>query len=182
MKTSRRTTLWMLGAAACVPCMEVLAAGKGTYFTTANIWYEHPEKIYSTNYHAGRIIPAGTEVEVLSAKKNRVKFRVKGKEANYLFTFVKKHSSLGFEEEFSRLFSAKNSFAEALKKFTKAEKEAVEEGKVVEGMGREAVLAAYGYPPSHMTPDLDDDHWIYWVKRMSKKEISFKKGKVSLIK
>ena len=29
--------------------------------------------------------------------------------------------------------------------------------------------------PSHMTPDLDDNHWIYWVKRMSKKEVSFKK-------
>lgn len=82
MKTNSRTML--LALAACVPCLAVLAAKPGSYYTTANIWYEHPEKIYSTNYHAGRIIPAGSEVEVLSAKGRRVKFRVKGKKTEFL--------------------------------------------------------------------------------------------------
>lgn len=172
----------LLGLVVGVSCLSVMAVEKGTYFTTANIWYEHPEKIYSTNYHAGRIIPAGTEVEVFYAKRGRVKFRIKDKKAGFLFTYVRKHSSLGFEEEFARLFSSENRFAKLSKKFSSKERAAVEEGKVVEGMSREAVLAAYGYPPSHKTPDLDDNLWIYWVKRMSTKEVVFKKGKVSSVR
>lgn len=181
MKTDRRIML-LMSAAACVPAMRVLAVDPGTYYTTANIWYEHPEKIYSTNYHAGRIIPAGTEVEVLSVKKTKVQFKVKGEETVFLYTYVKKHSSLSFDEEFSRIFSSKNTFAAVSKKFTAAEKTAVEEGEVVKGMSREAALAAYGYPPSHVTPELDDNLWIYWVMRFSKKEVTFKDGKVSSVK
>jgi len=179
MNANRRTML--LGLVLGMLCLSVLAANKGTYYTRVNIWYEHPEKIFSTNYHAGSILPAGTKVEVLSARRKSVRFRVEGKDADYLFTYVKKHSSLGFDEEFDRLFSRENHFFELAKKFTRAEKEAVEEGTVVVGMSREAVLTAYGYPPSHKTPDLDSDHWVYWVKRMSTKELFFENGKVAKV-
>lgn len=181
MKVNKRT-MWMIGAVACVTVLSALAAISGTYYTTANIWYELPEKIYSTNYHAGHIIPAGTEIEVLSEKKGKVRFKIKGEETVFLYTHVKKHSSLSFDKEFSRLFSSKNSFAEASKKFSAKEKKAVEEGDIVEGMSRAAVLAAYGYPPSHTTPDLDEDNWTYWVKRMTTRQVVFEDGKVSSVK
>lgn len=180
MKKNRRTML-IIGVVVCVSCMGVQAAKIGTYYTTSNIWYEHPEKIYSTNYHAGKIIPAGTEIEVLSIKKGKVRFNIKAKETVFLYTYVKKHSSLSFDEEFSRIFSAENNFAEASKKFSGKEKKAVEEGKIVEGMSRKAVLAAYGYPPSHTTPDLEDDTWMYWIKRMTTRQVVFEDGKVSSV-
>ena len=32
-------------------------------------------------------------------------------------------------------------------------------------MSKDAVLMAYGYPPDHKTPKLEDDTWSYWLGR-----------------
>ncbi|VGO12057.1 hypothetical protein PDESU_00606 [Pontiella desulfatans] len=178
MTLSRRRMV-ALGAVSCLPGLGAFAAEKGTYFTTANIWYEVPQKIYSTNYHVGRIIPAGSEIEVSSISRNRVAFKVKGNDAEYLWTFFVKHSSLDFEKEFARLFSKTNTFSELAKKLDEKTLSAIQKGKVEDGMAREAVLASYGYPPSHRTPDLDDDVWVYWINRFKTRSVNFEDGKVA---
>ena len=161
--------------------MTTFAINTGTYFTRVNIWYEHPEKLYSTNYHAGRIIPAGSEVDVFYAKKGRLKFRIKKIGMECMWTHVTRHSSLSFGREFDRVFAVENSFAKTSRQFHAQEKKAIDAGEIVPGMSRKAVLAAYGYPASHMTPDLDDNQWIYWMKRMTTKKVTFENGKVSVI-
>ena len=44
-------------------------------FTQTNIWYEDPQKIYSTNYHVGTIIPVGTKVQIVRLKGDRIQFK-----------------------------------------------------------------------------------------------------------
>lgn len=41
-----------------------------------NIWVERPDRILSTNYHRGAIIPAGTAVEILRRRGDEIRFRV----------------------------------------------------------------------------------------------------------
>ncbi|MDH3981545.1 MAG: hypothetical protein OES84_01445 [Kiritimatiellaceae bacterium] len=178
-----RRKMVALGAVCCLPGLSAFAlAGAGTYYTTVNIWYEHPQKILTTNYHRGKIIPAGTKVEVSSISRGRIVFRPEGQTIDYTLTFVAKHSTIGLDAEFDRIFSKANDFAEVSKKFDKETCEAIKNGEISIGMNREAVLAAYGYPPSHKTPDLEGDVWIYWNNRFRTRSIEFKDGKVSLIK
>jgi len=48
-------------------------------------------------------------------------------------------------------------------KFNGEEKENIKKGTIAEGMSKEAVLMAYGYPPSHRTAALASDEWAYWI-------------------
>ena len=50
---------------------------------------------------------------------------------------------------------------EAMKGFSKKERNAVKRGFLVGGMSKEAVLMAYGYPPEHRTPSLDSNDWTF---------------------
>jgi hypothetical protein len=46
-------------------------------------------------------------------------------------------------------------------------------------MGKDAVFAAYGNPPSHRTPTLKCDRWIYWKNRFATHAVTFDDGKVA---
>jgi hypothetical protein len=66
---------------------------------------------------------------------------------------------------------------------SKAEKECVRTGEIVAGISKDAVLVAYGYPPTHQTPTLKEPTWMYWRNRFGRRAISFDaKDKVSGIR
>ena len=54
-----------------------------------------------------------------------------------------------------------------------ADADVEEEGVVVEGMSKRAVLISVGIPPQHKTPTLDGKRWMYWVNRFRDKTICF---------
>lgn len=59
----------------------------------------------------------------------------------------------------------------------------ISEGKVYEGMTKEGVRIALGYPARHRTPSLESDTWIYWRNRFRTLAVEFgQNGKVSLIR
>ena len=58
------------------------------------------------------------------------------------------------------------------------EQKNIKNGTVAAGMRKDAVLAAYGYPPSHMTPSLEADTWHYWKDRYRRMIVHFKGDKV----
>ena len=59
------------------------------------------------------------------------------------------------------------------------EQKAIKSGIIEVGMSREAVLMAYGYPPTIRTPSLDTDRWTYWRNRWITQVADFKDDKVS---
>lgn len=154
-------------------------AGK-IYYTKVNIWYENPEKILSTNYHRGAIIPVGTKVNILKYNRKIVQFNEKDSGVIFTLVYARKHSRIKLAEIFDRCFSEDNIMSEdgVFYKFTKREQENIENGIVVAGMSKDAVLAAYGYPPSHKTPNLSSNVWNYWKSRYVKVLVSFKDDKV----
>lgn len=137
-----------------------------TFYTRVNIWYENPRSIPTTNFHRGGRIPAGTPVKILAIQDPQITFL---DEATGLMTLfhVRRHTRIAFEDLFDRMFSSEDPKAPGTPyaSFTEAERQAIDQGTLAPGMRRDAVLMAYGYPPTHRTPDLTADRWTYWQDR-----------------
>jgi len=162
---------------------EKLVEGK-TFYTTANIWYEHPAKIFSTNYHKGAIIPVGTKVTIKEVRDKEIQF-VHENGQSFQIIFLEKHSKPGMTvwDYFEQYFSEKNPLREGgpFQNLSKDEERNIKLGEIEVNMSRAAVLMAYGYPPSHRTPFLKSDVWIYWISRFVETAVYFNDDKVSKI-
>jgi hypothetical protein len=153
-----------------------------TFYTAANIWYEKPDKILSTNYHRGTILPVGTKVTVTEVRGKKIRF-IDARGVGFAIEFVKKHSSAEIDlwAYFGRYFSTKNPLGKGTpyQGFSEKEKRNIKSGEIAVGMSKEAVLMAYGYPPAHRTPSLEADQWVYWISRFINRPVVFHNGRVS---
>ncbi len=174
--------LFLLFAGSFVFSSAASAAAKGeTYYTRMNIWYEHPEKIYSTNYHKGAILPVGTEVEILKTG-SKIKFRDKKSGTEYRLILVDDYTDISKDEFFNRYFS-KDSILDGseYRGFSSMEKENIKNGTIAKGMSKAAVLVAYGYPPTHRTPSTSGNLWKFWTSRLLTDDVHFENDRVSNI-
>lgn len=142
------------------------AAVKGSvFFTKVNMWHVK-EEILSTNYHLGELLPAGTRVTVTRCRGGKIEFE---SEAGNKYTLVHatRHSRIELGKLFDRHFGRSDvtSSIGIYADFSPREQANVDEGTIAIGMSKNAVLMAYGYPPSHRTPDLQADTWTYWTGR-----------------
>jgi hypothetical protein len=167
-----------------------------TFYTTANIWYERPGQIESTNYHRGAIIPVGTKVKItevfdgtsgdfttLNPQMLELFIRFdddRGK--SYKIIFRPRHASKGMTvwDFFRQYFSENDPMREGgpFSSLTPDEQKDVKLGEIAIGMSKEAVMMAYGYPPGHKTPSLKSDKWVYWENRFKTKAVYFSDDKV----
>ncbi len=175
------TALFIVLSAAAQVSAERLK-GKA-YYTRVNIWYESPKKIPSSNYHKGTLLPVGTKVRMISMGNRKIIFRPKGSEEDFVIVQQRKHSIITLKALFDRYFSKKDPMAPGSEfhQYTTLEQKNIEAGNVVIGMRRNAVLMAYGYPPSHKTPNLGNNVWHYWYARIHQVTIHFKRDNVSKI-
>lgn len=149
------------------------------YYTTANIWYTDPRDIRTTNYHEGAMIPFGSKVTIESLNPRGLRFKT-ANDITFYMTYMSQHSAITMKEHFDRYFSVDDpaKSGSQFDGFNDMEKENIREGNVSLGMSKAAVLAAYGYPPSHRTPDLNADFWRYWTKFRQEAHVLFEDGKV----
>jgi hypothetical protein len=153
-------------------------AGKSMYVQT-NIWYDKPMKILATNYHVGSMIAPGTKVTIEEIDEERIVFKDDAG-TKYRIVIELKHNNVPGPKLAERLFSADDPMAGRFKNFTKEEQDNIKAGYVVKGMSKEAVLMAYGYPPTIRTPNIESNIWTYWKNRWVTQIIRFDdKGKVS---
>ena len=162
-------------ACAATPAVE-------TYYTKVNIWYEDPGKILSTNYHRGAIIPFSTKVNITGQTKDKISFTAKDLPGmTFGLVNVPKHSLVNTEELFKQYFTQDDPKAQNAEfhKFSAKEKDNIENGTLIEGMSKEAVIVAYGYPPKHKTPAQSSNLWTYWDARYIRKIVTFKNNLVT---
>lgn len=148
-------------------------AGKAMYVQT-NMWYENPQKIVATNYHVGTMLAPGTKVTIDEVEDESIRF----KDANgtkYRIVIVVKHNNVLGPALVQRLFGADDPMATdgRFQKFTKEEQDNIRAGYVVKGMSKEAVLMAYGYPPTIRTASTELNIWTYWKNRWVTQIIRF---------
>ena len=67
-----------------------------------------------------------------------------------------------------------NRFADVVTNSEPEMQAAIQSGEVVSGMTRDQVIAARGYPPSHVTQSYQtDDIWKYWDRRAETRQVFF---------
>ncbi len=155
--------------------------GSETYYTKVNIWYDKPNKIESTNYHKGVIIPFGTKVKNVNCVGNIIEFREEDTPgAKFKIFNIYKYSLIPAEDLLSRYFSSSDPKTDNgdFAGLSSQEKKNIEDGVIAEGMSKEAVIIAYGYPPKHRTPELTDNVWYYWYTRTIVDQVKFSNNKV----
>lgn len=53
------------------------------------------------------------------------------------------------------------------------DRQGITAGRARPGMSKQGVLIALGYPAPHMTPSLDENHWVYWKARRGSYAVLF---------
>ena len=153
------------------------AFAQSKLYTACNLWYEKPDRMYSTGYQKGAMIPAGTEVTDVNRSSRKLEFVAGG--TKYSIEFMAKHNpGVTADQWIDRVLTSRN-FAALTSGMTGAEIKAIKEGKVQVGMSKKAVLVSVGYPPETGTPSTDSDTWKYWRDRFRNYLVQFSGGKVS---
>lgn len=151
-----------------------------TFHTAVNLWFDKTGKITTTNYHDGTLLPLGTKVVINKVYDNF--------SAGHEIRFIDNHTK-NYTIELTRHVEKDTTIWDVLEKYfieqdpkraggflgtLKTEEAAnVDSGMIKVGMTKAEVLMAYGYPPSHRTPDLEANKWTYWASEDIKKTVYF---------
>ena len=180
---------FLSGCAETIYPSEALQMQQGSKIYTAyNIWYEDPADIPAVNYHKGKIIPFGTEIEFVGVTKaplffpnsGKIVFKTVESGEEFRIEYDQTWMMLPIEQYLQRAFTTKNT-EEQTKGISKPNIEKLRRGIVEEGMTRKDVLLAYGYPVPHRTPALTDETWIFWNEKLDSVRVVFQKDNVIAI-
>ena len=165
--------------------LAILAAGllwsanaaAGQLYTSYNLFYENPQRVFSINYKKGVFLPAGTAVENIriqrSGRYRQIAFTLKESNRTFHVNFTPKYHPGKSIQAFRDALFGNRDFAALTEGLAPAEIDAIRRGELVTGMSKRAVLICYGPPPEHATPSLDTNTWIYWTSRLMRKLVAF---------
>lgn len=175
-----------ISARLAIAAILVLASGLGNtasaadrLFTAYNIWFEMPEKGYSTNYQKGNLLPAGSEVKDVNRSSRKLEFVDVKSSMKFSIEFVVKHHPGVKPEQWADRFLTPKDFSALTKGLTADEIKAIKAGEAKVGMSKRAVLVSLGYPPEIATASTDLDAWKFWRDRFRNYYVKFTNGKVS---
>lgn len=143
-----------------------------TYFTRISMWYEKNKHI-ATNYERGTLLPINSEVEFLGVARKgpRIK-RIDTGEVIYLEN-VPEYSGKSNHDLAARYLSDRKT---TIEKLPSEIQDAIRAGQLRLGMTKEQAILARGYPPSHKTPSIEGDRWVFWSSRFVQQTIVFQNG------
>jgi len=166
------TAIFAFGAANAASAADRL-------YTAYNIWFEKPDRVYSTGYQKGNMLAAGSEVKEVKRSRGKLEFTDVKQDMKFSAEFVGKHHPGLTAEQWMDRFLTTRDFAALTKGLTAAEIKAIRAGQVKAGMSKKAVLVAAGYPPEIGTASTELDVWKYWRDRFRNYEVKFGGGKVT---
>ncbi len=148
-----------------------------TYYSQVGMHYEKG-RFRTTNYGVGIFLPVNSKVQLL--QMGRKGFDVKVLDTDETIEVINhiKHTNDSVAQAFEKLFGEQ---PVSMLKFNAMERKNIEAGTIANGMSKDAVIVARGYPPAIETPSLKRDQWKYWKSRWDTILVSFKNGKVSNI-
>jgi hypothetical protein len=171
----------------CLFCANPALAAKDVLFTKYNIHTQAKGNLLNASYAnytnpgAGHyIVPAGTEITLLSKSGKEFKFRINGDGREVRFLFHEPRMGMRVDEYIEKITSPQ---PVSLKKLSALDRKGVEQAKALVGMTREGVMTALGYPAAHKTPSLESPTWIYWTNRFGTLAVDFdSRGKVKAVR
>ena len=152
-------------------------------YTAFNIWRMKSHNMNCINYKYGHdILPAGTKVRNVDinreSRTNRKMITFESEEDNQIYNiyFTKRWHPGKTIEDYKNLMISAKSFEELTEDMSEQEILAIKEGIVLDGISKDTVLVAYGYPPGHRTESLYNNRWIYWKNKYVTFDICFDKN------
>ena len=144
-------------------------------YTAYNLWYKTPDALTAENIQQGKLLPFGTEVQIVSMTDSKIEFKANGQ----LFTLhYDQGATLVPMEAFARQLFTTAVAVETAAGATPARFEKMRRGVLEKGMTRKQVVITYGPPSRIRTPNPLSDTWIYWADRVKSKRVVFKDDKV----
>jgi hypothetical protein len=141
-------------------------------YTLVNL---HPDeehaRLYAVNYQQPGLIPLCTEVELLELTRKRLTFRVIERNKEYYY-FNHKAAAEPFDRHLTRFFG-RHCDLDEIRSLSEVDQAGIRKGSASVGMSKQAVIYALGYPPRHVTPDLDAAQWTYWKNRFNRMIVTF---------
>jgi hypothetical protein len=173
-------TVMLSGCARKLIVAEVLQQPKnGKIYTKCNLWYTDPSNIYCVNYQSGKILPLGTEVEIVDATAGRVIFKdMKGQE--YRINIDEELIMIPSANYIAQILTLKN-LEEQTAGISPEVKDKIMRGIVTPKMTKAEVILTYGHPPAFRTPSLQNSTWLYFINRDTTKRIVFRDKTVKTI-
>jgi hypothetical protein len=156
---------------------DATAPGYGLPQSAVTLVNLHPDEerrqLYSVNYQQLGLISRCTPVTIDSTSKKGIVFTVTGVNRQYTYAF---HDTMteAPEQHLARYFGA--SCPELPSGLNPLDMKGIESGMVTEGMTKQGVIFALGYPPEHATPSPDRDQWLYWKNRFDRFVVRFADG------
>ena len=154
-----------LGAAMAAPSFaQALLEG----YTCCNLHYAD-DWISDANWTGSPMIPAGARIKVTSyGWNNRAHVEIDGKPFRLGHDYGRNEEKL---EQFVAKWVVADDPRRKIERYPEKVRTAIFNGKVIEGMTREQVIIAVGYPPTHQTRTLDANVWNHWFNRFSRFEV-----------
>ncbi len=151
--------------------------GAPEVYTLVNL---HPDearkRLYSVNYQQAGLLPLCTRVKIESVSSREMKFRLAdgGREYDYIF-----HNSMRdpVQKHLDKHFGPSCDKSK-IQHMSKIDQDGIRAGQAIEGMTKDAVILAIGYPPEHATPTTEANAWKYWKNRFGTMTVHFENGKV----
>lgn len=154
---------------------QALIDSNTTLYTQVGMWTEKGSVI-ATNYKRGEHIPVNSAVQITSVDASTVIFNYDGRSIK--LKNIEKYTKVDTAGLMTRTFAEK---PVNLMQFSALEKTAIEQGDVVIGMTKDAVIISRGFPPAHRTANLKLDSWRFWQNRFGTIVYEFEQGKVANI-
>jgi hypothetical protein len=129
------------------------------------------------NYQNGLMVPAGSKVKIISYSSKVINIQIEAG-LTIKMDYSPKFTGMSAEKWIAQVTSAKDP-SPAWKKFTELEWKGIHGGKALDGMRKDAVVVALGYPSKHKTPSLELDRWLYWANRVATFGVIFSNDKVT---
>ena len=124
-----------------------------------------------TNPGAGHeVIPAGTEILITKKSRKSFTFKFDNGAKKVVFEFHKPRMGMSLDEYIDKITSLE---PVSIASLSTQDKKGVADGKAYQGMSREGVMVALGYPAAHRTPSLDSTTWVYWTNRFGTLAVDF---------
>lgn len=153
--------------------------GKEVYTLTNLRPDEQNQRLYTVNYQQPGRIKICTKVKIEKISRKKMIFRLADSGRKYEYINHRKSTPEGFDANIKKYFGPECPQAE-IDSLSAVDREGIKKGFTKAGMTRRGVILAIGYPPEHVTPDLEYDDWAYWMNKFVTRRLVFgSDGKVA---
>lgn len=162
------------GLTACAPRYDAKSAPMRTGYTCCNLHFED-DWISDGNYGEHPFIAAGTPAKIYGLSGDRAYVEIGGRPVRLGHDYGRKQETL--QQWVDKLIVTKDPKVR-LASFPPDVREAIRIGKVLEGMTKEQVIMAVGYPMTSETASLNSPVWNYWLSSFDQYQVIWdKEGK-----